>query len=79
VEYINRHSDLDDFLGTIVVVLAIYAGAPLPKLWRKNSAKVSEKPESETSSNDSAQPADTANQSSAPQVCINTDLSKDAL
>uniref|UniRef100_UPI00404741C6 hypothetical protein n=1 Tax=Rheinheimera sp. TaxID=1869214 RepID=UPI00404741C6 len=64
MEFINRHSDLNDFIATVFVVLAIYAGAPLPTLWNKKASEVSEKPEAKTSPEKSGQPIDQAQSSS---------------
>jgi hypothetical protein len=54
VSFINRYAEADDFLNAAFIVLAIYAGAPLPALWQKQKAEqlgssyASEQPASET-------------------------------
>ena len=52
----NQLSDAFGLFATIMIILAVYAAAPLPALWSKRQSLSSGKPEAEVASADSSQP-----------------------
>ena len=77
VDFMNRHNDLTVFLATIVILLAIYAGAPLPNLWNRVPPASSHKPKVEDSSLNVDQPVDEAQSRTKNHRSVDKETSMD--
>lgn len=56
LNHFNQNSEAFGLFATIMIILAVYAAAPLPKLWNRRQSMGSDTPEAEVSSDDSSQP-----------------------
>lgn len=54
--HFNEQSDVFGLFATILIILAVYAAAPLPTLWNRRQPAAPDTPEAEVSSADSNQP-----------------------